>query len=140
MLGVHEKNLPQFVYTDQINYTNHVRLFILSVFCISLLDYVLFGFFYSFSANIFTTWISICLSILFCFYCICHFSIKHYSSVRFAHKTNIAFQIICFFTGLLLGISTIIINYFLIKDVPNLSGSHILTLTALLLTSSHIIA
>ena len=32
MLGVHEKNLPQFVYTDQINYTNHVRLFILSVF------------------------------------------------------------------------------------------------------------
>jgi hypothetical protein len=36
MLGVHEKNLPQFVYTDQINYTNHVRLFILSVFCISL--------------------------------------------------------------------------------------------------------
>ena len=47
MLGVHEKNLPPFVDTDQINYTNHVRLFILSVFCISLLDYVLFGFFYS---------------------------------------------------------------------------------------------
>ena len=45
MSGVLEKNLPQFVYTDQINYTNHVRLFILSVFCISLLDYVLFGFF-----------------------------------------------------------------------------------------------
>ena len=140
MLGVHEKNLPPFVDTDQINYTNHVRLFILSVFFISLLDYVLFGFFYSFSTNIFTTWMSICLSILFCFYCICHFSIKHYSSIRFAHKTRIAFQIICFFTGLLLGISTIIINYFLIKDVPNLSVSHILTLTALLLTSSHIIA
>ena len=112
MLGVHEKNLPPFVDTDQINYTNHVRLFILSVFFISLLDYVLFGFFYSFSTNIFTTWMSICLSILFCFYCICHFSIKHYSSVRFAHKTRIAFQIICFFTGSLLGISTIIINYF----------------------------
>lgn len=140
MLGVHEKNLPQFVYTDQINYTNHIRLFVLSVFCISLLDYVLFGFFYSFNANIFSTWIGISLSILFCFYCICHLSLKHYSSIRFAQKTNISFQIICFFTGLLLGISTIIINYFLVKDVPELSGSHILTLTALLLTSSHIIA
>lgn len=140
MLGVHEKNLPQFVYTDQINYTDHVRLFILSVFCISLLDYVLFGFFYSFNANIFSTWIGISLSILFFFYCICHLSLKHYSSIRFAQKTNITFQIICFFTGLLLGISTIIINYFLVKDVPELSGSHILTLTALLLTSSHIIA
>ena len=50
MLGVHEKNLPPVVDTDQINYTNHVRLFILSVFFISLLDYVLFGFFYSFSS------------------------------------------------------------------------------------------
>ena len=23
-----EKNLPQFIYTDQINYPNHIRLFV----------------------------------------------------------------------------------------------------------------
>lgn len=46
MLGAQEKNLPQFIYTDQINYPNHVRLFVISVFCLTLLDYVLFGFFY----------------------------------------------------------------------------------------------
>ncbi|MFW1950329.1 EAL domain-containing protein [Acinetobacter beijerinckii] len=140
MLGVQEKNLSNFVYTDQINYPNHVRLFVLSVFCISLLDYVLFGFFYSFDSNVFSVWMAITLISLLCFYAICHFSLKHYSSVRFAQKTNITFQIICFLTGLLLGISTIVINSFLIKDVPTLSASHILTLTALLLTSSHIIA
>lgn len=32
MSGVQEKKIPQFIYTDQINYPNHVRLFVLSVF------------------------------------------------------------------------------------------------------------
>ena len=35
MLGAQEKNLPQFIYTDQINYPNHVRLFVISVFCLT---------------------------------------------------------------------------------------------------------
>ena len=140
MSGVQEKKFPQFIYTDQINYPNHVRLFVLSVFFIALLDYLLFASFYSFSANIFTTWMTFTLTLLLTFYAICHFSLRYYSSSRFARKTNITFQVICFFTGLLLGISTLVINDLLIKDVPNLSTSHILSLTALLLTSSHIIA
>lgn len=32
MLGVQDKSLPQFIYTDQISYPNHVRLFVISVF------------------------------------------------------------------------------------------------------------
>ena len=140
MSGVQEKKFPQFIYTDQINYPNHVRLFVLSVFLIALLDYLLFASFYSFSANVFTTWMTLTLTLLLIFYAVCHFSLRYYSSSRFAGKTNITFQAICFFTGLLLGISTIVINYLLIRDVPNLSASHILILTALLLTSSHIIS
>lgn len=140
MSGVQEKNLPPFIYTDQINYSSHVRMFVLSVLCICLLDYVLFGFFYSFSPNIFTTWIGITIAVLLGFFCLCRFSLKCYSSIHFVKKTNTLFQMICFVTGSLLGINTIIINYYLINDVTNLSGSHILTLTALLLTTSHIIA
>ena len=107
MSGVQEKKIPQFIYTDQINYPNHVRLFVLSVFFIALLDYVLFASFYSFSANVFTTWTTLTLTLLLIFYAVCHFSLRYYSSSRFAGKTNITFQVICFFTGLLLGISTI---------------------------------
>lgn len=99
MSGVQEKKIPQFIYTDQINYPNHVRLFVLSVFFIALLDYLLFASFYSFSANIFTTWMTFTLTLLLTFYAICHFSLRYYSSSRFAGKTNITFQVICFFTG-----------------------------------------
>ncbi|MGE8643040.1 bifunctional diguanylate cyclase/phosphodiesterase [Acinetobacter vivianii] len=140
MLGVQDKSLPQFIYTDQISYPNHVRLFVISVFAICLLDYALFGVFYTFEANIFTTWMTITLAILLGFSCICHFLLKRYSAVRYNHKTNIIFQLICFFTGLLIGVNTVIINHYLGSDVPNLIGSHVLTLTALLLTASHIIA
>jgi diguanylate cyclase (GGDEF)-like protein/PAS domain S-box-containing protein len=140
MLGAQEKNLPQFIYTDQINYPNHVRLFVISVFCLTLLDYVLFGFFYSFNLNVFSIWTALTLIVLLVFYAICHVSLKQYSSVRYAKKTNLIFQVICLITGLLLGSGAILLHYFLAKDVPNISGSHILTLTALLLTSSHIIA
>ena len=41
MSGVLEKNLPQFIYTDQINYPNHIRLFVVSVIFIILIDYFL---------------------------------------------------------------------------------------------------
>ncbi|EPF87749.1 histidine kinase [Acinetobacter gyllenbergii] len=140
MLGVQDKNLPQFIYTDQIDYPNHVRLFVLSVFCICLLDYALFGIFYSFESNIFTTWMSITLILLFSFSCVCHFLLKRYSSVRYSNQTNLIFQLICFFTGLLIGVNTIVINHYLAVDIPHLVGSHVLTLTALLLTASHIIA
>lgn len=56
MSGVLEKNLPQFIYTDQINYPHHIRLFVVSVIFIILIDYFLFGFFYSFDLNIFSIW------------------------------------------------------------------------------------
>ena len=77
MSGVQEKKIPQFIYTDQINYPNHVRLFVLSVFIIALLDYLLFASFYSFSANIFTTWMTLTLTLLLTFYAICHFSLRY---------------------------------------------------------------
>lgn len=140
MLGVQDKSLPQFIYTDQISYPNHVRLFVISVFGICLLDYALFGAFYTFESNIFTIWMSITLAILFGFSCICHFLLKRYSAVRYSHTTHLIFQLICFFTGLLIGANTVIINDYLGNDVPNLIGTHVLTLTALLLTASHIIA
>ncbi|WP_151750551.1 hypothetical protein, partial [Acinetobacter sp. TUM15131] len=87
MLAAQEKNLPQFIYTDQINYPNHVRLFVLSVFCICLLDYTLFGIFYSFESNIFTTWMSITLIILFSFFGLCHFLLKRNASIQYSSKT-----------------------------------------------------
>ena len=108
MLGAQEKNLPQFIYTDQINYPNHVRLFVISVFCLTLLDYVLFGFFYSFNLNVFSIWTALTLIVLLVFYAICHVSLKQYSSVRYAKKTNLIFQVICLITGLLLGSGAII--------------------------------
>jgi hypothetical protein len=38
MSGVLEKNLPQFIYTDQINYPNHIRLFVVSVIFLQQID------------------------------------------------------------------------------------------------------
>ncbi len=140
MLGVQEKSLPQFIYTDQISYPNHVRLFVISVLCICLLDFALFGVFYSFESNIFTQWMSLTLLILLMFAGTCHFLLKRYSSTRYTHRTHRVFQLICFFTGVLVGINTVIINHYLEADVPQLLASHVLTLTALLLNASHIIA
>jgi hypothetical protein len=140
MSGVLEKNLPQFIYTDQINYPNHIRLFVVSVIFIILIDYFLFGFFYSFDLNIFSIWTISSLILLSIFLIICNFSLKHYTSVRHAKKTNLTFQLICLCIGSLLGVGSVVISQMLIKDVPHLSHSHILTLTALLLTSSHIIS
>ncbi|QER40012.1 EAL domain-containing protein [Acinetobacter suaedae] len=140
MSGVQKQGLAPFIYMDQINYSSHIRSFVLSVLCICLLDYVLFGIFYSFTPNIFTSWISITAIVLLVFFFLCRFSLKCYSSPAFIKKSHILFQTVCFITGLLLGINSIIITYYLIHDVPQLTGSHILILTALLLTTSHIIA
>ncbi|MBJ8440943.1 EAL domain-containing protein [Acinetobacter junii] len=140
MSGVLGKNLPQFIYTDQINYPNHIRLFVVSVIFIILIDYFLFGFFYSFDLNIFSIWTISSLILISIFLIICNFSLKHYTSVRHAKKTNLTFQLICLCIGSLLGVGSVVISQLLIKDVPHLSHSHILTLTALLLTSSHIIS
>ncbi|ENW94946.1 EAL domain-containing protein [Acinetobacter sp. NIPH 298] len=140
MSGVQKQDSPPPIYTDLINCSSHIRTFVLSVLCICLLDYVLFGVFYSFSPNIFTVWICITLIVFLLFFFLCRFSLQHTSSPLFLKRTNHLFQIICFFTGLLLGVNSIIINYYLIHDVPSLTSSHISILTALLLTTSHIIA
>lgn len=140
MSGVQKQGLAPFIYTDQINYSSHIRSFVLSVLGICVLDYALFGLFYSFTPNIFTAWISITAVFLLIFFFLCRFSLKCYSSPAFIKRSHVLFQIVCFSTGLLLGINSIIITYYLIHEVPQLTGSHILTLTALLLTTSHIIA
>lgn len=92
MSGVLEKNLPQFIYTDQINYPHHIRLFVVSVIFIILIDYFLFGFFYSFDLNIFSIWTISSLILLSIFLIICNFSLKHYTSVRHAKKNQSDFS------------------------------------------------
>ena len=137
MSSVQEKNTSRFVYTDPLDYAKHIRMFVLSVLCVCLLDYVIFGLFYSFNSDIFTIWICVACVILLGFVGLCHYVSKPNKTID---NNNNIYPIICFFTGLFLGITSIIISSYLITDTPTLNGSHILTLTALLLTTSHIIA
>ena len=53
MSSVQGKNLSRFIDTDQVIFSKHVRLFLLSVLSICLIDYFLYGVFYSFNSNTF---------------------------------------------------------------------------------------
>lgn len=137
MSSVQGKNLSRFIDTDQVIFSKHVRLFLLSVLSICLVDYFLYGVFYSFNSNTFSIWLASAVVILLSFFALAYYVSVNRTAQRYLKAT---FASISFLTGLFLGATTIIIHVYLIQDEPQLTNAHILTFTALLLTTSHIFA
>ncbi|MFM2332867.1 MAG: hypothetical protein RIQ74_1703 [Pseudomonadota bacterium] len=137
MSSVQGKNLSRFIDTDQVIFSKHVRLFLLSVLSICLIDYFLYGVFYSFNSNTFSIWLASAVVILLSFFALAYYVSVNRTAQRYLKAT---FASISFLTGLFLGVTTVIIHVYLIQDEPQLTNAHILTFTALLLTTSHIFA
>jgi len=137
MSSVQGKNLSRFIDTDQVMFSKHVRLFLLSVLSICLIDYFLYGVFYSFNSNTFSIWLASAVVILLSFFALAYYVSVNRTAQRYLKAT---YASISFLTGLFLGVTTIIIHVYLIQDEPQLTNAHILTFTALLLTTSHIFA
>ena len=139
MSGVKKIDFFKFMGTTPEYPPYQLHLFVLSIFCICLFDYLLFGLFYSFKINILSIWMGITFIACSCFFMICYVLLKQ-NTILHSPLKQLIFQSICFLTGLCLGIDALVIHYYLIDDVTHLTNSHILTLTAVLLSSSHIIA